>query len=78
MDLERCRSGGWMTEVDPDPAAETIRAAEEPDVDNQHLLVVHVDGVKCSLQRRSGTVRVRTEDRDEAERVLRALGIGED
>ncbi|MDY6761677.1 MAG: hypothetical protein SVY41_01385 [Candidatus Nanohaloarchaea archaeon] len=73
IELEECRAGGWKARFDPDrfdEYADRIRQETEPDADTEHMLVWHVDGVKCSFVRSSGVLLVRAEDREEAERIV--------
>lgn len=71
--MEECRSGNWKARFQDgafDDVAERVRAFAEPDVDTAHMLVFHVDDLKCSLVRSSGILIVRTPDRDKAQEVI--------
>ncbi|MFB6294232.1 MAG: hypothetical protein ABEI97_00585 [Candidatus Nanohaloarchaea archaeon] len=79
VELEECRAGGWKARFDPDrfdEYADRIREETEPDADTEHMLVWHVDGVKCSFVRSSGVLIVREEDKEEARSIIeRSLSV---
>lgn len=78
--LEECNAGGWKARLDEEPfddVAATIRANEDIDVDTDHMLLWHRDGVKCSFVRSSSVIMLRTGDREEAEELLAAALDGE-
>ncbi len=70
-ELEECRTGGLTATVEFERAAAAVRSNESLDVDTEQMLLWHRDDVKCSLVKSSGTLTVRTEDHDEARRLLR-------
>lgn len=74
--LEACNAGGWKARFDNwDDVASTIRQQEALDVDTDHMLLWHRDDVKCSFVKSSGVLMLRTEDREQAEKLLQhALG----
>ncbi len=76
VELEECRAGGWKARFDPDrfdELADQVRENVDVDSDTEHMLVWHVDGVKCSFVRSSGVLMVRTEDRGDAEDIIAAV-----
>ncbi len=78
-DLEECRSGNWKIRVPDDEfdaVAMAIRDAVDIDIDTEHMLLFHVDGIKCTFVHSSGVLIVRTTDRDAARDILDDLLSG--
>lgn len=71
--LEECNAGGWKARF-PDESfsdvAERVRSTTDLDVDSDHMLLWHDDGVKLSLVKSSGVMMIRTDDKEEAEDLL--------
>lgn len=73
--LEECNAGGWKARFDPDryqEIAARIRDTVDPDVDTEHMLLWHMEDVKISFVKSSGVMTIRTDDRDDAERLVSA------
>lgn len=71
--LEACNAGGWKARFDPEnysEIAERIRESVDLDVDTDHMLLWHQDGVKLSFVKSSGALMVRTEDKEQAETLV--------
>ncbi|MDY6768987.1 MAG: hypothetical protein SVW02_02680 [Candidatus Nanohaloarchaea archaeon] len=73
VELEACKAGGWKARFDADrfdEFADRIRENVDVDADTEHMLVFHVDGVKCSFVRSSGVMIVREEEREQARAII--------
>lgn len=73
--LEECTDGGWKTRFDFNELADTIRDNVDLDVDTDHMLLWHQDGVKLSFVKSSGVMTIRTDDKEHAADLVRhAIG----
>ncbi len=69
--LEECNAGGWKARFSEfEDVADRIRENEDLDVDTDHMLLWHRDGIKISFVKSSGVMMVRTEDREQAEDLV--------
>jgi len=74
--MEECSAGGWNARFDADKfgdVAERIRTNVELDVDTDHMLLWHMDGVKISFVESSGVMTVRTEDKESAQDLIKTV-----
>lgn len=72
--LEECDAGGWKARFSGfEPVAARIRETVELDVDTDHMLLWHQDGVKISFVKSSGVMMIRTDDRGQAEDLVASM-----